>query len=865
VAHQPDNDRDAASFTRSAAELRVSSADDGRFVPGTILNQRYRISSRLGRGGMGDVYQAYDLTLGQNVALKFLPEGFVASDDARERLRQEVRLARQVSHPNVCRVYDIGDVDRAPFLSMEYVDGEDLASLLRRIGRLPTDKALDIARKLCAGLGAAHEKHVLHRDLKPANIMIDGRGEVIITDFGLAAVSGTVPAQRAREGTRAYMSPEQLAGREVTARSDLYALGLVLYEMFTGKRAFQSGSEDELARLQRDSTPASMTSVVKDLDPAVERVILRCLAHDPRQRPASAKLVALALPGGDPLAAALAAGETPSPDLVARAGDTQGLHPGVAAALFGGVIALLIFLAVWWGGAVLPRTPFDNSPEALAAIARQHLTRFGYGARPADSAYGIVTQFGFFTYARTHYSNDRIWANIAAARPAPVTFWYRESPIPLDPGTDHEEVGYNTPALASSGMLRLSTDFEGRLLSFEAIPAEHEVVAGAATPADWRVLFVAADLDRAQFQPADPEWTPLMAFDARAAWTGTWPNAPEIPIRIEAASWRGRPVSFRIIEPWTKASRDQTPRLVWDPTTVLVYFIGAPLAGVLAARNVRRKRADLTGALRLALAVLALDAVADALGMTHVAGASEFPRLFIFFAIDFAQAAVVAVLYLALEPYVRRRSPRLLVSWTRLLQGGVRDPVVGTHILVGSLMGLGVELAFQAEDWFYRLRGLAPMPPDVPSGALGARFVAGTILNHAYMTLFFAMGMLFFFFVLRVVLRRDWLAAIAWVATYVGLIYGTGPSIGDAWPEFVLIGAVFSILGVVLVRFGFLTMATAFVVGGLPVDCATLPLIPSRWYFGYSLVPILVTAAIAGYAFWISLGGRPLFSDDALS
>src|SRR5262249_41556111 len=158
------------------------------------------------------------------------------------RFRNEVRLARQVSHPNVCRVYDIGEIEDAPFLSMEYVDGEDLASLLRRIGRLPSDKALDIARRLCAGLTAAHEKGVLHRDLKPANIMIDGRGEVLITDFGLAAVAGTVDETAARQGTPAYQAPEQLTGREVTPRSDIYALGLVLYEIFTGKRAFEAKS-----------------------------------------------------------------------------------------------------------------------------------------------------------------------------------------------------------------------------------------------------------------------------------------------------------------------------------------------------------------------------------------------------------------------------------------------------------------------------------------------------------------------------------------------------------------------------------------------------------------------------------------------
>jgi serine/threonine-protein kinase len=260
----------------------TSTPDEGRFPLGTVLAQRYRIAGRLGKGGMGEVYKATDLMLGQAVALKFLPQGIAANAPALERFRNEVRLARQVSHPNVCRVYDIGEIEGAPFLTMEYVDGEDLASLLRRIGRLPPDKALDIARRLCAGLAAAHDKGVLHRDLKPGNIMIDGRGEVLITDFGLAAVAGGLDAAQARQGTPAYMAPEQLAGREVTLKSDLYALGLVLYEIFTGKRAFEAASLAELARLQQECTPPGLSTIAKEVDPAVERAVLRCLAPDPR-------------------------------------------------------------------------------------------------------------------------------------------------------------------------------------------------------------------------------------------------------------------------------------------------------------------------------------------------------------------------------------------------------------------------------------------------------------------------------------------------------------------------------------------------------------------------------------------------------
>ena len=222
-------------------------------------------------------------------------------------------MARQVSHPNVCRVYDIGEVEGMPFISMEYVDGEDLASLLTRIGRLPADKALEAARKICAGLAAAHDRGIIHRDLKPQNIMMNKRGEVVIMDFGLAAIADQLSGTEVRNGTPAYMAPEQLKGAEVTGKSDLYALGLVLYELFTGKRPFEAKTIRQLLDQQEALQIASMSSIAPDIDQAVERAIRRCLEPDPVKRPATALSVAAALPGGDPLAAALAAGETPSP------------------------------------------------------------------------------------------------------------------------------------------------------------------------------------------------------------------------------------------------------------------------------------------------------------------------------------------------------------------------------------------------------------------------------------------------------------------------------------------------------------------------------------------------------------------------
>jgi len=231
---------------------------------------------------------------------------------------------------------------------------------------------------------------VLHRDLKPANVMIDGQGQVRITDFGLAAVAGEV--DQIRVGTPAYMAPEQLAGKDVSVQSDLYALGLVLYELFTGRRAYDVQNVAELVRQHQESTITPPTALVRDLDPAVERAIMRCLDPEPAARPRSALAVAAALPGGDPLAAALAAGETPSPEMVAAAGERLGAATWKVA-----VVACGIVLAIAFGAALLARhqlsnlAPHDKPPEVLVDRAQQALAALGYTTTP------VATHWGYYS------------------------------------------------------------------------------------------------------------------------------------------------------------------------------------------------------------------------------------------------------------------------------------------------------------------------------------------------------------------------------------------------------------------------------------------------------------------------------------
>jgi len=546
--------RPPSSRPLSSLSSSHSSWTKARFVPGTLIAGRYRIIALLGKGGMGEVYRADDLSLEQQVALKFLPE--TATDEATlERFRNEVRIARRISHPNVCRVYDIGEAEHQIFLSMEYIDGEDLGSLLRRIGRISGDKAAEIARKICAGLAAAHTQGVLHRDLKPANIMLNADGEILITDFGLAGLATEI--SDIRSGTPAYMAPEQLTGREVTTRSDIYSLGLVLYELFTGKRAFEGKTYDEIIRDRHDRTPSRPSTLVKDLDPAAERAILHCLEPDPVARPNSPLAVAAALPGGDPLAAALAAGETPSPELVAAAGENIGLQARAAVLWFSvAVLGVLAYYLIAVQASGLDRLDMPYTPEVLSQKARDVVQELGYNATPVDSAEWLGHHDDFLEFLDSHPPN---WEERLKGRPSIVKFVRRESPENLialnvkDNSLLPGVVNDDDPPPTESGMVRIQLDSHGRLSQFDAVPPEKDTSAKSGSP-DWKQLFTLAGLEMSQFKEAEPNWNSLASSDARAAWTGMWPGT-SYPLRVEAASYRGKPVYFSLISEWTKPSR----------------------------------------------------------------------------------------------------------------------------------------------------------------------------------------------------------------------------------------------------------------------------------------------------------------------
>jgi serine/threonine protein kinase len=872
LAHQQPTGRFITTLAQEAAKLlpriKPDDASDVRFIPGAVLAERYRIIGLLGRGGMGEVYRADDLKLAQPVALKFLPEKLSKNPDALSRFHAEVRTARKVSHPNVCRVFDIGEVDGLHFLSMEYIDGEDLSSLLRRIGRLPEDKAVEIARQLCAGLAAAHEEGVLHRDLKPANIMLDGRGRARITDFGLAGLADEFQSHEIRSGTPAYMSPEQLAGKEVTVKSDIYALGVTLYEIFTGKKAFAASSLDELIKQQETSTPASISSLIKDVDPLVERVILRCLEKDSKARPASAAQIAALLPGGDPLAAAIAAGETPSPEMVAAAPRQGALRPAVGALCFAVVIFALIFISVASEKAsLLNIVSPKKSPEALRERTTEIVKRLGYGELPADAAYNFENDYDYLEYFSARDKTPERWQRLKNNRPAALRFWYRQSPGHLEARTNITVTPDDPPPIVP-GMLQAVTDTEGRLLKFIAVPSEvdrENQTQSSQHALDYRALFEEAGLSLDNFKPAEPQYMPPGYADERAAWEGTFPSLPEIPMRVEAASLRGRPVYFEVLGEWSKPQHLQLPDASAESTRFfgvifLVFMTVITLGGLLAKRNLRLGRSDRKSAFRLAALIFALSLVSWLIGASHVPTFRGELTLF-WFAVAGAlmQTAIVWVLYVALEPYVRRRTPHRIVSWSRLVAGNWRDPMVGRDILIGMILGLGIHVIRFTGSYFLPMA--LGQPGEIKtigrmSTLLGAPEIGNIFFGwQLFMSLLHGMGYILLLLLLTLVLRKNWLATFGlWLLFMLPTI-----AAGELSPITLLLTAVtWASITFVVARFGLLAMVAAqfFYFMGLFYPYTTDF---SAWYAANSIFALLVCALFAAYGFYTSVGGRTAF------
>jgi serine/threonine-protein kinase len=863
-------------LTPVSSDSRPSSWDSvmhGRFLPGTMLAARYRIVGLLGKGGMGEVYRADDIKLGQAVALKFLPPQFSKEPIRLEYFHNEVRLARQVSHPNVCRVHDIGEVEGQHFLSMEYVDGEDLATLIRRIGRLPQDKGLDIAQQICAGMAAAHDRGVLHRDLKPANVMLDGRGRVKITDFGLARLTTEQEGSDARIGTPAYMAPEQLAGGQVTEQSDIYSLGLILFEVFTGKRAYAADSVAELMKIRERSSPLVPSTIVPDIDPVVEQVIQQCLKKEPQERPQSVLAVAAALPGGDPLAAALAAGETPSPEMVAAAGKSGRMHPRIA---IGWLVLLLLglitaaFLAD--KATVLGRAEITERPEALDKVARDIIDNLGYDTLPKDRAYGFEYDKDYLWALRMEGNASSRSERIEQTKQLGIYFWYRQSPEYLIPvARSAWIVSAVDPPQTLPRMVGVRLKGNGNLIEFFALPQKTSKQWNELKEVGWEQFFEWAGFDLGQFSVQRDEdllGMPSVSADSRLVWEGTSPIG-ENKVRAEAASFSGKPVYFRIFEHdpipqgiqlGIRPSDKQPIKIEKSRTVEWTYILIILIAAALVARrSLRLGRSDRKGSFRLGLFIFSLNLFSwffEASHVPHFGG--ELAIVFSGLGDAMFYAVYFGLVYLAFEPYIRRFWPKLLISWNRLLTGRFRDPSVGRDLLVGAAVGVWFfpvleSLTVIAPDW------LGPVHPfwrTIPSTLLGGRHLLAVslfCLSAVGVSLLYLLTLL----LLRLLLRKWWLWAPAFViqgALFFFLYDFT--SLG----RWLMVIALMTSLLLLYTRLGLLAAIsfffTAYILTDFPVT-ANL----DAWYLGSSLFALGIIAAIGAYGFYISTSGRSLVRD----
>ena len=633
----------------------------------------------------------------------------------------------------------------------------------------------------------------------------------------------------------------------MTTRSDIYALGLVLHEMFTGRRPGES-----------QTTP---TTLVKDLDPTIERVILRCLDTDPRNRPSSALNVARALPGGDPIAAALAAGETPSPEMVAASGEKEGLQPRTAVMCFVSVVLLLVALVlISKQTTLLGRAPLPLPPDALAFKAREMLKQFGYTEEPVDWAYGFFDGpiLAYHRYVRAR-DLDHQWERLASHQPALMVFSYRQHQDYLEPVSFLSEgpnglaspvngrVTPSDPPLTAQGMVRILLNAEGRLERLDALPSRTLSKAQAGQTVDWGSLLSAAGLDAERFTPSPPEAFVAVNADSRMAWVGTYGEGRPDTIRVEAAALDGRPVFFRVLGPW------QEPESVATPAgqrfanifleVALVTLLAA--AGLVAWRNVRLGRGDQKAAWRVAAMVFAVSVASWALVASHVPTPWELYLLSLGLSWAAFQAGFVGFLYLAVEPFVRKHWPDALISWLRVVGGRLRDPLVASHVLVGISAGLVVPLLDAATFWAtndFRSSGVIGVSMSVS----GARFLFGSLLIGLNLSAHATISSILFLVLLRSVVRHTWAADVLFVA-----LLAFPVASGVAGPVAVL-GLVATVW--IIRRFGLLALVAMTFASGPVRD---MPLAAVSWYAPLSLTTPLLIAAVAAWSLYVIVMSRP--------
>jgi len=698
-------------------------------------------------------------------------------------------------------------------------------------------------------------------------VMIDGEGRVRITDFGLAVRPQEGGAAEV-VGTPAYMAPEQFDGRPATPQTDLYSLGLILYETYTGQRALEAVTWDGWKSQHSQVEPRSPEKLERDVDEPVARAILRCLEKDPAKRPRTALGLAASLPGGDPVAAALAAGETPSPQMVADSGGEGALSPRAAWGWLAGFAALTAaLLAIGPAACDLGLAPLTMNEDVLEARARDVLTTLGYTTPPRDHAAWLGRDYDAMLW-RSHNEPSTHWRHDYAQAGPPIVLAYRQSPRLMTPASGFG-VGAEDPPMSVSGMASLALDARGRLRAFAMLPPQLDSSLATVPPAHTAELFALAGLDTAAFHEVPPVWVPLPAFDARREWVGPlpWlasasPDGRPVLARVTAAWWRGRPVSFAVRGPWERPLRQEVGRRTGNAIAGTVFLVLVMVTIVFGIAMGRRRleggHGDWPGGLRLGMFILTCRIAQWAVVAHHTLDPqTEFNALAIVTGVGLVQAAFMFFLYLAVEPLVRKHTPELLIGWARVLQGRFGDPRVGRDVLVGMVFGavtlLSLALVNALPTWV-PFHGQTPIPPHY--GALaGGRYFLGALLDMPGQILVPMLALFAGWFLLRLLLRRALLAAIA-LAVLIALSALGAENPALEVPNALLFGALMAWL---IVRYGLLALASAWLFRSL-LSLTPLPFTSSSPYAFQAVVGLTIVLALVFWAFRTSLGGRPLFA-----
>jgi serine/threonine-protein kinase len=613
-----------------------------------------------------------------------------------------------------------------------------------------------------------------------------------------------------------------------------------MYELFSGRQPFPPNKGLE----QNPQTPTRLTSIISGFDPAIDRVIHRCLQTNPDARPSAAE-VAAALPGGDPLRAAMQAGETPSPDTVAASGGSPAVSPAVS---FGLLVAVLIGIAL---SAIVGRYADalnaihgSKPPEALAERARELITRLGYDENAADSAWWLDV-------------NRSATIPLSRESPAREQFFYRQSSEPMVPGNLFSEVDISHPAADVPGMISVVLDGRGRLREFSAVPSA--VTTHAVREPDWSSLLAEAGIAGAEATTENGSMLPPVPFDVRRDWRATESGQTSA---ITAAAYNGRVVYFRA------ASSDALPnrRKLGSGLGAFsdaMFVVAAAFCGIggwfLARRNMRRGRGDRKGASRVALFIFAGEFVGWALGAHYVSNALEDYWAFVAGCGDaLYMAGFMWILYMAIEPYMRRRWPEMLISWTRVLAGKVYDARVGRDAIFGALGGAAMAIIQNGVNalpvWFH-VTDVQPIRPTHLT--LGTPIEMLAALGYfSDLSVQWALATGAFLVVARFLMRRDWLAVVA-SGVSLGMVVLAAENLLIAIPAALLCAVIVYTL---LFRFGLLSVAVTlffyFVLRRWPITFDF-----SQWFLWRSLFSLSVLLAIALFAWRAMNIGRPILSE----